>query len=195
MLDKKSSILVLYVDPVTATYEVFCKWVEHPLDSTLGTKPQNIAPAVAGPPQMNAAFWGNTTKMLATSIVSLQYQHSNQHHPGSTQSFHKGSRDKYKYYALDSLMGYSNVFNTSDIPINWVKFQHFKELSYNRHEFKKGMERWSRMKLITIGKSVHFIIMNIEDMINIMFMLGGSVSIFERAENGITPLIVLPWGA
>ena len=51
--DKKSSMLLLDVEPVTATYEGFWNWVDHLFYVTLGTKPQNIAPSVAGPPQMN----------------------------------------------------------------------------------------------------------------------------------------------
>ena len=37
--DKKSSMLILDVYPVTATDEGFWNWVEHRLDAMLGTKP------------------------------------------------------------------------------------------------------------------------------------------------------------
>ena len=50
-------MLALYVEPVTATDEGFWRWVEHRLYSTFGTKPQNIVPDMAGPLQMNVAFW------------------------------------------------------------------------------------------------------------------------------------------
>ena len=84
--------------------------------ATLETKTHNIAPAVAGPPQMNASFWGNITKMLGNIIVSLQYLQPNQQQPGSTKTFHKVIIKNYNYHALADLMGYYNVFNTSDIP-------------------------------------------------------------------------------
>ena len=71
-MDKKSSIMALDVEPVTATDEGFWNWVEHQLDYKLGAKPQNISPAMTGPSQMNAAFWSDMTKMLGTSIVALQ---------------------------------------------------------------------------------------------------------------------------
>ena len=88
-------MLALDVEPATATDEGFWNWVEHLLDATLGTNPHNIAPAVAGPPQMNADFWANMTKMIGTSIVSLQAQQPHQHHPGYTHIFQTGRRENY----------------------------------------------------------------------------------------------------
>ena len=92
-------------------------------------------------------------------------------------------------------MGYVNVPNTSEIPRIWGKFHQSKELTDNRQEVKKGMEFWARMKRITIEKSIFFIKLALEDIIKIRFTPGGSVLAFESAKSGITPLIVLPWGA
>ena len=178
--DKNTIMLALDVEPVTATDEGFWNWVENQLDATLGKKPLNIAPAAAGPPQMNAAFWESITKMLGTSIVALQDQHPQQHQPGPTQSVHIGRRDNYNDYVLVALMGYANIFNTSDIPMIWGKFQQSKELADNRQELKKGMVCWERMKLITIEKAILFIKLTVEDMIKLRFTPGGSVAVFEK---------------
>ena len=72
VLDKKSGILALNVEPVTAMDESLCNWVEHQLYATLGSNPHIIAPSMAGPPHMTAAFWKDMTKTLGTSIVVLQ---------------------------------------------------------------------------------------------------------------------------
>ena len=176
--DKKSSMLSLDVEPVTATYEGFCKLVEHQLDATLGTNPHNIAPVGVGPPLINEAFRTNMTKMLGTIIVTLQYQHPQQQHLGSTHSVHTGRREKYNNDALAAVMGYTNVFNTNGMPRIWGKFKKYKGLADNRQELKKGMECWSRMKRITIEKAIFFIKFTIEDIINISFTTGVSVDVF-----------------
>ena len=105
---------------------------------------------MAGPQQMNAVFWGNMINILGTSIVALPDQHPHQQQPVSTQSFQTGSRDNYNDYELAALMGYANVFNTSEISRIWGKFQQSKELVDNRQKLNKGMEYWARMKRITI---------------------------------------------
>ena len=92
-------------------------------------------------------------------------------------------------------MGYANVFNTSGIPRIWGNFQQSKDLADNRQELKKVMECWARMKRITIEKAILFLKLTLEDTIKLRFTPGGSVAVFESAENGMTPLMVLPWGA
>ena len=102
------------------------------MDSKLGAKPNIIAPVMAGPPHMTVAFLEDMTNMLGTSIVALQAQQPQQHQMGSTHSVQTNMREKYNDYILASLMGYVNVFNTSDIPMIWGKFQQSKDLAYNR---------------------------------------------------------------
>ena len=136
---KKSIILALYVEPVTATDKGFGNWVEHQLYATLGGKPNIIAPAMAVPPQMTAEFWADTTKILGTIIVALQYQWPHQQYLGSTHSGQTNRIEKYDDCVLADLVGYSNVFNTSDIPRIWGKFQKSKELVDIRQELNKGV--------------------------------------------------------
>ena len=50
------------------------------------------------------------------------------------------------------------------------------------------------MKLITIEKAILFLELKLEDMINLRFTTRVSVAVFESADNGTTPLMVLPWG-
>ena len=76
----------------------------------------------------------------------------------------------------------------------WGKLQQSKELVDNRQELKKGIECWTRMKRITIEKTIFFIKLTVENMIKIRFTPGGPVYVFESTENGMTSLMVLPWG-
>ena len=94
---------------------------------------------MADPPQMNAVFWADITKMLGTSIVLLQAQKPRKQHLGSTQRVQTLRRYNYNDYVLYALMDYANVFNTSDIPGIWGKLQQSKELADNRQELKKGI--------------------------------------------------------
>ena len=190
--DKRSSMLVLDVEQVTATYEEFWNWAEHRLYVTLGTKPQNIAPSVEVPPQINSDFWENMTKMLETSKVVPHTQQTHQQHPGSTYGFQTGRRENYNDYALAALMGYANKLNTSDIPRTWGKFNQSKYLADDRQELNKGMDCWAIMKRITIDKDILFINLTVDEMINHRFTPGEPVVVFDSAENGITPLMVLP---
>ena len=130
--------------------------------------------------------------MLVTSIVVLSSQQPQQQQPGSTQLLQIGSRDNYYNYVMAALMGYTNVFNTSDIPRICGKFQKSKELVDNKQELKKGMECWARMECITIDKSILFIKLPLEDMIKLRFTPGESVSVFESATNGMNPPMILP---
>ena len=75
-------------------------------------------------------------------------------------------------------MEYANVFNISDIPRIWGKFQQSKDLSDNSQDLKKGMDFWAIMKRITIEKAIFFIKFTIEDIINISFTTGVSVYVF-----------------
>ena len=104
-------------------------------------------------------------------------------------------RDNYNEYALAALMDYANVFNTSDISRIRGKLQQSKKLTDNRQEVKKGMECWARMKQITIEKAIFFLELALEDIMKFRFTPGGSVAVFENSESGITPLMVLTWGA
>ena len=126
---KKSSMMSLDMEPVTSTDEGSGNWVEHRLDATLGRNSQIIAPAMAGPPLINAAFRVDMTKMLGTSIVTLKVQQPQQQKTRSTQSVQTRRRDNYNDHVSAALMGYANVFNTSDIPRIWGKFQQSKELA------------------------------------------------------------------
>ena len=89
-------------------------------------------------------------------------------------------------------MGYANVFNTSDIPRIWGRFQQYRELTNNRQELKKGMECWTRMKRIMIEKAILFLKLTLEDTIKLRFTPGGSVAVFESANNSMTPIMLLP---
>ena len=127
------------MEPVPATDKGFGNWVEHLLYATSGGKPNIIAPAMAVPPHMTAEFWADTTKILGTIIVALQAQWPHQQHLGSTHSGQTKRREKYDDCVLADLVGYSNVFNTSDIPRIWGKFQKSKELADIRQELNKGV--------------------------------------------------------
>ena len=150
---------------------------------------------MVGAPQINADFWADITKILGTIIVALQAQHPQQHQPGSTQSFHTERRDNYNNYAVAAFMSYANAFSTIEIPIIWVNFQQSKELLDNRPELKKGMDCGKIMKRIIIEKYIFFFKLTLEDMVKLSFKLEGSVNLLGSADNGMNPIMVLPWGA
>ena len=51
------------------------------------------------------------------------------------------------------------------------------------------------MKFIKTEKAIFFLNLALEDIIKLSFTPGGSMAVFGSAESGITPMIVLPWGA
>ena len=69
-------------------------------------------------------------------------------------------------------MDYANVFNISDIPRIWGKFQQSKDLSDNSQDLKKGMDFWAIMKRITIEKAILFIKLTVEDTMKLRFTPG-----------------------
>ena len=68
---------------------------------------------------MTAAFWQDITKILGTIVVSLQARQPQQKQSEVTQNGQTNRRYNYNEYALAALMGYTNVFNTSNIPSIW----------------------------------------------------------------------------
>ena len=51
---------------------------------------------------------------------------------------------------------------------------------------------WSKTNVIKIDTAVLFVNLEIEEMVNKKFNPGGPVAMYERSENGISPLIVIP---
>ena len=82
---------------------------------------------------------------------------------------------------MAALTSYSSVFNTSNIPRIWGKFQNSKYLTDKRQELIKCMECWARMKRIIIEKAIFFQKLALEDMIKLGFTPGVSVAVFESS--------------
>ena len=51
------------------------------------------------------------------------------------------------------------------------------------------------MKRIIIEKEIFFLKLSLDDIIKLGFTPGGSGVVFESLDSGITPLMVLTWGA
>ena len=89
-------------------------------------------------------------------------------------------------------MGYAQVYTETGVPIIWGKFQIFKEFSDNRQELMAGMGYWAKTNKIEIDTAVLFVNLEIEEMVKIKFNPGGPVAMYESAESGISPLMVIP---
>ena len=89
-------------------------------------------------------------------------------------------------------MGYAQVYTEAGIPIIWGKFQMSKECADNRQELLAGMMYQAKTNGIEIDTDVLFVKLAIEDMVKTKFDLGGPVAMYESAESGISPLMVIP---
>ena len=121
----------------------------------------------------------------------LQAQHIQQK-PTATPSAQAGRREFYSDWALSALMGYAQVYTESGIPIIWGKFQMSKEYADKRQELLAGMMYWAKTNGIGIYTAVFFVNLAIEEMLKTKFNPGGPVAIYESAESGISPLMVIP---
>ena len=89
-------------------------------------------------------------------------------------------------------MGYAKVYTETGIPKIWVNFQMSKECAENRQELLACMMYWSNTNVIEIDTAVLLVKLEIEEMVKTKFNPGGPVAIYESAESGILPLMVIP---
>jgi len=192
--DKKSSSLAFDVEPLTVTDAEFWAWVELRLDATLGARPaQAVQHSGGGQPQMDPAFWAQLSKTMGSTFgAAVQVHQGQQQQAAATANANVGRRDVYNDWALSALMGYSNVPTERGIPRVWGKFQMSKDWSDNRQEIMEGMKQWARDNGIEIDTSVFFVKLAIEEIVKTKFNPGGPVAVYESAESGISPLMVLP---
>ena len=89
-------------------------------------------------------------------------------------------------------MEYAQVYTEAGIPKIWGGFQMSKECADNRQELLAGMMYQSNTNGIKIYTSVFFVKLAIEEMVKTKFNPGGPVEMYESAESGISPLMVIP---
>ena len=66
-----------------------------------------------------------------------------------------------------------------------------KEFADNCQELLAGMMYWAKTNGIKIDTAVFFVKLEIEEMLK-KFNPGGPVAMYESAESGISPLMVIP---
>ena len=89
-------------------------------------------------------------------------------------------------------MGYGQVYTEASIPNIWGKFQMCKECSENLQELLADMMYWARTNGIEIDTAVFFVKLAIKVMVKTKFNLVGPVEMYESAESGILPLMMIP---
>ena len=67
-----------------------------------------------------------------------------------------------------------------------------KECAEKHQELLAGMMYWSKTNGIEIDTALFFVKLAIEEMVKTTFKPGGPVAMYESAESGISPLMVIP---
>ena len=67
-----------------------------------------------------------------------------------------------------------------------------KECDDNRQELLPGMMYWAKTNGIEIDTAAFFVKLAIEEMVKTKFNPGGLVAMYESAESGISPFMVIP---
>ena len=89
-------------------------------------------------------------------------------------------------------MGYAQIYTETGIPRIWGTFQMSKECADNRQKLQAGMIYWANTNVIEIDTAVFFVKLEIEEMVKTKFNPVGPVAMYENAESGISPLMVIP---
>ena len=89
-------------------------------------------------------------------------------------------------------MVYAQVYTEAGIPNIWGNLQISKECADKRQEFLSGVMYWTKTNGIEIDTAVFFVKLAIEEMAKTKFNPGGPVEMYESAESGISPLMVIP---
>ena len=90
------------------------------------------------------------------------------------------------------MMGYAQVYTEAGTPKSSGKFQMSKECADNRQELLAGMMYWAKTNGTEIDKAVLFVKLAIEEMVKTKSNPGGPVEMYESAESGISPFMVIP---
>ena len=115
-----------------------------------------------------------------------------QQKPTATPSAQVVRREFYSNWALEKLMGYAQVYTETGIQIIWDIFQMSKECADNRQELLAGMMYWAKKNGTEIDAAVFLVKLAIEEMVKNKFNPGSPVTMYESAESGISPLMVIP---
>ena len=90
---KKSSVLNMEVEPVTAIDPKICKWAHHRLDATLVKGPTRSPVTDRGSTsQTGQSFWENLTKIMASGMGGMLQEQQSQQQPTSTPCAQAGRR-------------------------------------------------------------------------------------------------------
>ena len=85
--DKKSSVLAMEVEPVTATDPKFWKWADQRLDATLGTRPtRSVVTRGRGKSQIDKSFWEIVTRVMGNIMGAMLQAQQSQQKPTATPS-------------------------------------------------------------------------------------------------------------
>ena len=115
--NKKSSILNMEVETVTATDPTFWKWADQRLDATLGKRPtRSVVTRGSGTSQIDQSFWENLTKVMGSSMGAMLQAQQIQQEPTATPIAQAGRREFYSDLALAALIGYAQVYTEAVIP-------------------------------------------------------------------------------
>ena len=181
------------VEPVTVTYPKFWKWADQILYATLVTRPtRSIVTRRSGTSQIDQSLWENLARLMGISMGVMLQAQQRQHQPNSTPITQAGRREFYSDWALAALMGYAQVYTKSGIPKTWVNFHMSKEHADKRQEILAGMMYWSKTNCIEIDTAIFFVKLAVEEMVKTKFNPGGLVPMYESAESGISPFMVIP---
>ena len=144
-----------------------------------------------GTSQIDKYLWQNLTKVMGSGTGEMIQSQQSQQQPTTTHSAQAGNRKLYRYYALAALMGYTQVYIETGIPRLWDKFQMSKECDDKQQELIAGMMYWAKKNGIYIYIAVFFVNLEIKETVKKIFNPGDPAALYESAEIGILPLMVI----
>jgi hypothetical protein len=144
-----SSILATSMDAMVMSDDVFHRWVQCRLDSTLGIMPPNPPPPIPAPSAGHTApldVWTQVAANLTQSIVNAASA-MNPVAPAAVvhaqaSNYEEGGKF-YDSYQLAILQGFAHTPTVTGVPPIWALFQHTKHINTHMDNIKKAMMEWS----------------------------------------------------
>ena len=195
-----TSTLATAMDAVVTSNEVFHRWTQRRLESTLGNSHRPTITAAAPPivpPQLvstapSGDMWAQVAANLTQSIVNAASALNPTPTPATTTSqatnYEEGGKF-YDAYQLAVLQGFAHSPTVAGVPPIWALFQHTKHIDTHIDNIKKSMMEWSREKYVGIDRSILFLNTTMREILSLRFNPGNTLAVYSAAERGMSILI------
>ena len=151
----------------------------------------NQQPPIAPAPGGDVAFQAMIAQTIATTMAMVNPPRPMAPPPPTKKKAPEGTT--YSRFKLAVLMGYSGVTQPQHLPRIWSLFTLTKDVDTHRINIMSAMTKWAAAHGKRIDKNVFLPKECVEDWVKVRMIPGESITIYQTAGKGISPLALMPY--